>query len=153
MYVGSPFELDFGDEGTTKGYYILDFNDLTYQFYENTLSPRHIKINLSDLIKIKDFHNKGKEVFGNNIVKLVVDKTISANDLDRLSTKIGTLKPHSYVIDNAINFDLFGAANQEEIDLSGVDIPRAINEFINLLDIQNKQDITEYTISLYNHCK
>jgi len=153
LYVGSPFELDFGDEGTTKGYYILDFNDLTYQFYENTLSPRHIKINLSDLIKIKDFHNKGKEVFGNNIVKLVVDKTISANDLDRLSTKIGTLKPHSYVIDNAINFDLFGAANQEEIDLSGVDIPRAINEFINLLDIQNKQDITEYTISLYNHCK
>lgn len=153
LYVGSPFELDFGDEGTTKGFYVLDLDTLSYKFHENIHSPRHIKVNLSDLIKIKDFTTKGKELFSNNIVKLVVDKTVSSNDLDRLTTKIGTLKPHSYVIDNAINFDMFGAANQEEIDLSGVDIPRAINEFINMLDIQNKQDVVEYTVSLYNHCK
>ena len=42
----------------------------------------------------------------------------------------------------------------QETDLSGVDIPVAIEEFVNLLeDVPNKQEIIEYTVELYNKCR
>lgn len=153
LYVGCPFELDFGDEKTTKGYYLLDMNTSKYNFYPNNISPKHIKVNLSELIKLKDFYKTGQTLFKNNIIKLGVDKTISNDDLEIISTKIGGFTPLSYVIDNTTNFDRFGAANQGEVDLSGVDIPKAITDFVEMLDIQNKKDVTEYTVSLYNQCK
>jgi len=153
LYVGSPFELDFGDEGSTKGYYTLNLQTKKFRFFENNISPKHLKINLSDLIKIKNFNSKGAEIFGKNIVKLAIDKSISSKDLDVLSTKLNTYKPISLTIDNLTTFDKFGAATQDEIDLSGVDIPRAITDFVEMLDIQNKKDVTEYTVSLYNQCK
>jgi len=153
LYVGCPFELDFGDEKSTKGYYILDLNTIKYTFYPNNLSPKHIKINLSELIKIKNFNEAAKDIFKNNIIKLGVDKTISNDDLEIISTKISGFTPLSYVIDNTTNFDRFGAANQDDVDLSGVDIPRAITDFVEMLDIQNKKDVIEYTTSLYNQCR
>jgi len=153
LYVGCPFELDFGDEKSTKGFYILDLNTIKYTFYPNNLSPKHIKINLSELIKIKNFNEAAKDIFKNNIIKLGVDKTISNDDLEIISTKISGFTPLSYVIDNTTNFDRFGAANQDDVDLSGVDIPRAITDFVEMLDIQNKKDVIEYTTSLYNQCR
>ena len=57
------------------------------------------------------------------------------------------------VIDNSTGFDKFGADIEQNIDLSGVDITKAISDFVQLLDIDNKKDVIEYTISLYNQCK
>ena len=37
-----------------------------------------------------------------------------------------------------------------ELDLSGIDISQAIIEFIDTLDINNKKDLINYTIELYN---
>ena len=44
LYLGNPFQMDFGDVDSTKGYYILDLNTLKYEFTENTISPKHKKI-------------------------------------------------------------------------------------------------------------
>jgi hypothetical protein len=55
-------------------------------------------------------------------------------------------------VDHSANFDRFDLG-QEKIDLSGVNIPQAISEFIDMLDIQNKKDVVDYTVSLYNNCK
>lgn len=153
LYVGSPFELDFGDAGTTKGYYIIDFNDMSFGFTPNTVSPKHIKITLTDLIKINNFNKESKKMFGKNIIKLSVDRLIDNNDLEKITTKINTATPLSLVIDHVATFDKFGAANQSEVDLSGVDIAKAITDFVNLLDIQNKKEVIEYTVSLYSNCK
>jgi DNA repair exonuclease SbcCD nuclease subunit len=153
LYVGSPFELDFGDTGTTKGYYVLDFNTMKYEFTPNNISPKHIKITLSDLIKIDNFSTQSKELFGKNIVKLFVDRLVDSSDLEIITSKINTTTPLSLVVDHVATFDKFGATSQSEVDLSGVDIAQAITDFVNLLDIQNKKEVTEYTVSLYNSCK
>jgi len=153
LYVGCPFELDFGDTQSVKGYYILDFNTLKYNFYKNDISPQHIKISLSELIKLNNFKSDGEKFFTNNIVKLAVDKVVDSSDLEKITTKIGTFKPQSLVVDQSAAFDRFGSVNQGEVDLSGVDIPRAISDFVNMLDIQNKKEVTEYTVTLYNNCK
>jgi len=153
LYVGCPFELDFGDTQTVKGYYILDFKTLKYEFYPNTISPQHIKIGLSELIKIKNFNKDGADLFKNNIVKLSIDRIIDNNDLEKITTKINGLKPQSLVVDQSTAFDRFGNINQNELDLSGVDIAKAISDFVNMLDIQNKKEVVEYTVSLYNSSK
>ena len=153
LYVGSPFELDFGDAGSTKGYYIMDFNNLKYEFFPNTISPQHIKVSLSDLINLKDFKSEAKKLFSNNMVKLSIDKTIDSSDLEKITTKINTVTPLSLVVDHIATFDQLGKACQSEVDLSGVDIGQAISDFVNLLDIQNKKEVIEYTVSLYNSCK
>jgi DNA repair exonuclease SbcCD nuclease subunit len=153
LYVGCPLELDFGDAGSSKGYYILDIKTSEYTFFQNDVSPKHYKIPLSELIKIKDFKTEGEKLFSKNIIKLTIDKVIDSTDLEKLSFKINTHEPVSLIVDHISNFDKFGAGDQNEIDLSGVDIPRAISEFVDMLDIQNKKDVTEYTVSLYNSCK
>ena len=56
-------------------------------------------------------------------------------------------------VDYAINFDKFGLSDEMEYDLSGVDIPTAIEEFVNILEIDNKGSIIDYTLDLYKRSK
>lgn len=153
LYVGSPFELDFGDAQSTKGYYILDLKDSSYEFHPNTLSPKHQKITLSNLVRMTDFSDRAPQLIANNIIKLVLDKKIDSKDLEKLSTKFNSFSPLSLEIDQSFNFTLFSTTNQDEVDLSGIDIPKAISDFVDMLDIQNKKDVVDYTVSLYNTCK
>ena len=37
LYLGNPYQMDFGDVGSIKGYYILDIPTSTYEFTENLL--------------------------------------------------------------------------------------------------------------------
>ena len=43
--------MDFNDIKDQKGYYVLDFEkeNITYDFYENNVSPIHVKVTLSEL--------------------------------------------------------------------------------------------------------
>lgn len=153
LYVGSPFELDFGDTQSSKGYYILDTNDLSYKFYSNNISPKHQKITLSNLIQIDDFNNKAPELLSNNIVKLVIDKKIEGKDLEKLSLKLNSFHPLNIELDQTYNFSLFTQDQISDVDLSGINMSKAITEFVDMLDIQNKKDVIEYTLSLYESCK
>ena len=44
IYIGSPYQLNWGEISNTPGYYIFDCTDKSYSFVENTISPRHIKM-------------------------------------------------------------------------------------------------------------
>lgn len=154
LYLGNPFQMDFGDVYSSKGYYILDVKHGTYEFNENEKSPTHQKVKLSELVEYGTINNTVKRIFKNNIIKLIIDKQISPDDMDVLLKKLLQLKSISITADYDVNFNKFGLESSEEHDLSGVDIPVAIEEFVNLLeDIPNKDEIVEYTVDLYNKCK
>ena len=51
LYVGNPFQMDFGDTGNIKGYYVLDLDTLEYDFTPNNISPTYKKISLSQLVR------------------------------------------------------------------------------------------------------
>ena len=53
IYLGSPYELDFGDREQTKGFTILDTENLSLELVENNITPKHKKIKLSDLLDNK----------------------------------------------------------------------------------------------------
>ena len=154
VYLGNPFQMDFGDVYSTKGYHILDIVDMDYTFHENNISPTHQKIKLSNLVKVGKIDDNVRDMFRNNIVKLIIDKNVSPDDMDILLKKFLELDAMSITADYDVNFNKFGLYEDGDCDLSGVDIPVAIEEFVNLLeDVPNKQEITEYTVELYNKCK
>lgn len=152
LYVGNPFQMDFGDSGNEKGYYILDIDKLKYQFIENKISPQYKKISLSELVVEGSLNDRVRQLFYKNLVKLKIDKNISQEDLDFLLKKLNTLQPESIVVDYDINFNKIISNNTLKEDFSGIDVSAAIVEFINLLDIEDKKSVIDYTINLYNKC-
>jgi len=141
-YVGNPFEMDFGDTESSKGYYIINFDTLEYDFHENVVSPKHKKIKLSEYDDFKD-------VVKDNIVKIIVDRNIEIDDLDKCTSNIQKLTPLSLSFDNTVSFNPVSEKIDDEYDLSGVDMEKAITDFVSLLDIENKEDVSKYTIDLY----
>ena len=151
LYCGNPFQMDFGDLDNSKGYYILDLDTLEYEFNLNTVSPLYKKIHLSELVQIGTIDSSIREMFTNNIVKLKVDRNIAQEDIDLLTNKLTQLRPLNLSLDYDINFNRIGADRLEK-DLSGIDIPAAIEEFVSLLEIENKKEVLSYTLDLYNKC-
>jgi DNA repair exonuclease SbcCD nuclease subunit len=151
LYVGNPFQMDFGDCDNIKGYHILDIDTQEYEFYENTISPHYKKINLSELVKASTITSEIRALFTNNIVKFKIDKNISQEDLSILTSKLNLLKPENIQIEYDLNFNKINSDTNEK-DLSGIDIPCAIEEFVNLLEIEDKNNILKYTLDLYTRC-
>ena len=155
VYVGNPFEMDFGDGGSRKGFYILDYENDEHEWIDNPISPQHIKIILSNLINRNDKEVEYifKNILPSNIIKLIIDKNISTEHLDALTTKFLTCKPCELRIDYDVNYNKLKIESDEEYDLSGVDIKQAINDFVNMLDINNKKEVVDYTCSLFDTVK
>jgi len=154
LYLGNPFQMDFGDVYSTKGWYELDLMTGDYVFTKNDISPTHQKIKLSELVEIGSLKGSVREKFKNNIVKLIIDLQVAPDDMDIMLKKFLTLEAISITADYDVNFDKFGLEDGDGHDLSGVDISVAIEEFVNLLeDVPDKREIIEYTIDLYNKNK
>lgn len=77
LYVGTPYEMDRGDRGNIKGFYVIDVTgkNVTEKFIENEVSPRHIKLDVTDLLELN--LDQIKEIFRNNFVDLAVESTFS----------------------------------------------------------------------------
>ena len=153
LYLGNPYQMDFGDVDGVKGYYILDIKNSDYKFYENKISPQHKKIDLSKIVKYPGITDEVREMFSNNIVKFIIDKHISPDEIDLLLSKFSSLDPISINTDYEINFNKFGIDEHDDVSISGIDIPEAIEEFVNMLDIQDKQGVLQATLDLYHKSK
>ena len=64
-----------------------------------------------------------------------------------------TYKPNDLQVDYDVNYTKIKMKDDSNVDLSGVDINKAIEEFVEMLDINNKKEVIEYTINLYNRAK
>lgn len=151
IYVGNPFQMDFNDAGSTKGYYVIDFETDEMVFTENHISPKHHNLTLSFLISEKTITDKVRDLFKNNLIKLKIDRRVTPDDLEFLINKYKSLNPTQLNVEyeaDKCDYDL----SEEKKDFSGVDIQQAIIEFIDLMDANNKKDLTKYTIELYQNC-
>ena len=144
IYVGNPYEMDFNDEGNTKGIYIYDTISKNISFIENTISPKHKKVFASKVDSIKS------EELNNTIVKLVVDKQLNDDELTQIKSKISTSSPFHIAdtdyIDNFKNLQ----TEDGEYDISGnstLDV--YIEEFIDKLDVEYKEEIKQKVLESY----
>ena len=89
----------------------------------------------------------------NNIVKLVIDKKVTSDNIDILIQKISTYKPFNLSVDYTLYNDSITVNEEQPYDLSGVDTVKAIEEFVTLLDVDKKADISQYCIDLYKRAQ
>jgi len=77
LYVGTPYEMDRGDRGNVKGFYVLDVNNnkIKEKFIENDYSPKHVKFDAFDLLNLTT--EEIRSLFSNNFVDVSIDVDFS----------------------------------------------------------------------------
>ncbi len=144
-YIGSTYSMDFSDVGNTKGYHILDVEDGSLTFIENTVSPKYKKILLSDIKKVKPEEIKG------NIVKLVCDYELEDAKMEKVKLYLSKCKPHRYIIEYNTTEETIG--DVEKID--GLNISEMLTEFIEAMSLEEEKckRVKELITELYERNK
>lgn len=145
IYVGNPFQMDFSDENLDKGFMVYDTETDEYEFINNTVSSKFIRYKLLDLCKITDFDMLSKTL-NNSYFRLIIDASIMTQDLNTLMSLIKgcNVKDSEFEWENGKNF----YQNIEEIEVESFELCDAIKEYVLLLDIPYKDEITEYLLNL-----
>ena len=148
LYLGSPFQMDFGEREQVKGFYILDTDTLEVEFTENTLSPQHFKIKVSDILNKNIDTTKLPSLLNNNFIALDVDKKIDTQTLDLIIAKFSQHHPKNIRTDfNIFDQNQLSATEMEEFSF---DIDKALQEFVSLLETKvEKKDILDKCLELY----
>jgi DNA repair exonuclease SbcCD nuclease subunit len=150
LYVGAPYQQDWGDYGTNKGLYILDLTDLSYTFIENTISPRYNKIRYSDIANGTYTAESLRGFIRNNIVKFYIDTHLKPDVVDTIVRKLVSIKPVEFTIEydytesSKLNIE---EANTKDFNIS---IENSISEFIDILDINHKEKVKNYVTDVYH---
>jgi len=73
LYVGTPYEMDRGDRGNQKGFYVLEVsqNSVEEKFIANTFSPRYVKYDILDLLNLS--LPEIEQLFKNNFVDISLE--------------------------------------------------------------------------------
>jgi len=150
-YVGNPFEMNFGDINSSKGIYVLDLKTDTSEFIQNNISPTHFKLFASEILN-KDL-KKYKPQITNNIVKIVVDTKISADVIDKLQQSIIIYKPAVCTVEYLLDINAIDMLQDISSSMSGVNIENSITDFVNNLEIPNKEELIEECLSYYKDIK
>ena len=149
VYVGNPFEMDFGDLGGIKGYYLLNLETLKYEFYENKISPKHKKITLTELTNAKSLTGSDiNEMVNGHFVKFIVDKKVKSDIIDTLIQKFSVYKPLAFTTDYTYTENNYNVEDKG-YESTGVNMQATIEEFIDVLEIDNKESIIKYCTDLY----
>ena len=148
LYLGSPFEQNFGEVNQAKGITILDFNTMKYEFIENLISPKHIKISLTSILaKTVDL----KKGINGNVVTLLIDEKLNEDTLNLVISKITQLKPLQFKTEFTYE-DII--TTTKDIEKCNISVDEALNDFINVLNTEvDKKNIYEKCIELYNEAR
>lgn len=148
IYVGDPYQINWADFDLVKGIYILNLNNLSYEFIENKISPSHKKFYLSKLITSGLTENI-KKSFANNFIKVIIDTQIDDDKTEILYSKLCTLRPLTLKFEYLIENNIKNSNEEIQYDAEEFDFNKTVTEFVNKLDIPNKQSSIDYLIKLH----
>jgi len=144
VYAGNCFEMDYSDMNDQKGFYIIDFADLSYTFTPNNISPIHVKIKTSEIEKLPSY----KDRLQNIILKLYVDNNIKINDLDCIISKLNAFNPFDLTVDYLHKFN--PGDNPFNHEFSDLNTRQCIIEYIeSTIDNEYKGDVIKKAIDIY----
>jgi len=148
LYLGSPYELDFGDRDQVKGVTILDTDTLEVKLIENDVTPKHKKVKISDLTDGRIKLDEISSTVSNNFIDLCIDKNLDTQALDLILAKFNQYKPLHIRTD----FNIFENVQLSATDAENfsIDVETALQEFVELLETKvNKDDILNKCLDLY----
>jgi hypothetical protein len=123
--------MDFSDVGNERGYHILDVESGDLEFFANPVSPKFVKILLSKNEYPSDDLIKG------NIVKLVIDKDIKDDTLEKIKANILALSPHQLTTE--FNVTSKSIDSVEQVD--SIDLTEMFEEFQKQLKLDGGKDV------------
>lgn len=151
MYLGSPYEMDFGDRDQQKGVTIIDFNDLTkFKFVENTITPKHFRLKISELFQKK--YQDIPALIKGNIVSVYVDIKLDTLTLDLLISKLTQYGPLQF----RTEFNILDTAqiDTKEVKKLSIDIETAFHEFVDHVETRaTKKEVLDKCLELYKICQ
>ena len=151
LYLGSPYEMDFGDRDQQKGVSIIDFGNLNeIQFVSNEITPKHFRLKISDMIQKK--YSNIQTLIKNNIVSVYVDTKMDTLALDLLISKLAQYGPLQF----RTEFNILDDAQIETKDVKklSIDIETAFCEFIEHIETRSsKKEVLDKCIELYKICQ
>jgi DNA repair exonuclease SbcCD nuclease subunit len=152
LYVGTPYEMDYNDMGSDKGYHILDLSSLGVEFVEYPHTTKHKKIKVSDLIAHKDNLNDylTKEVKG-NVVTFVVDRELDFDKIGALVQKLQLYEPLAFKGTDVIRKteNAIDTVNQQVT----VQTEQLITEFVKGMELEDSEEVLKLVLELYSKYK
>jgi DNA repair exonuclease SbcCD nuclease subunit len=116
--VGTPYQLTRSDSNNSKGFDLVDLETMNETFFENKVSPKFVKYNLSNLYntRLGDLKSEIK----NNFVDLYVPASIaSSNALSKLINKIQKIsrkiEPNIYDEETFLDRDFYDLNEIEDL--------------------------------------
>jgi DNA repair exonuclease SbcCD nuclease subunit len=140
LYLGSPFQHNFGDTLDARGIYVFDLKDNSFEFIENNISPKHCKLSIKGSID--------EDVIKNNFVSIVIDNDATEEDINSYVAKVAAFNPQTVRID--YDGEKTKIESSQDAELGTSDLLKSIEEYIETLDIENKKEVVEYVKELYN---
>lgn len=142
IYTGTPYQLNWGEASNIPGFYIYNFDTNDYEFVENTLSPRHVRL---------DATNLNTTTIKNNIVSFEFDGN-SKEDQEKIKTTIYSASPMETKFTSKESGDLgFEKPDQNAVSASNSsEILHIIHNFITEMKIETYEDeIRQKIVELY----
>lgn len=156
LLVGTPYELTRSDSGNVKGFYLSDLATMEETFFENQVSPKFLKYNITQIYDMPLGHFK--KHIENNFVDLYVPSQIATtNSLSHLVNKIQNigrkLEPTIYNEDNYIDKDMYDIDEIEEM-YKNYNIMTLCNSYVEGMgyDDEMKQKLKSKLKDLYTQC-
>lgn len=143
-YIGNPFQMDFSNAGAEKVFGILDIDTLQMEYVTNPISPQFIKYKLSELIALTDLDSFISEI-ENSYLRVTIDKDITLADTNELKRLLSFCHP------NDVKFDWLEEEQflLNEREIQGFKLTDVINEYIDSIDIEDRENIKNYILTLY----
>jgi DNA repair exonuclease SbcCD nuclease subunit len=153
LYLGSPYQHNFGDTNDDRGIYVFDIKENTFEFIENNISPKHIKYSVKSFLKNSDqltINSEDiEEMTKNNFISLVVDTKIEHDALVSLQARVASLNPHTLRVDYDEKDSEIQVSDNNK-DYNSGNLLKSIEDYIETLDIENKKEVVDYVKELYN---
>jgi DNA repair exonuclease SbcCD nuclease subunit len=156
LMVGVPFQLTRSDANNPKGFDLVDLETMEETFFENHISPKFLKYNLTQLFDMP--LGKFKEQIRNNFVDLYVPSQIATSSaLSQLIGKIQhisrKLDPNIYQEENYIDKDFHDIDEIEEM-YKNYNIMTLCNVYVDNItaDDELKQKLKQKLKQLYTQC-
>lgn len=125
VYVGSPYQMDFGDYNSKRGFY--EFEDGELKFIEFNEYPK-FKIFFHDNILYNEIEN--------NNIKIIFNSVIEMNEVEKIIEKVNSYKPLSLMTDLKIFREIKYEENSEE-NLEIRNSKDVFKEFLNKVEYPN----------------
>lgn len=149
VYLGSPYQQNYGDCGDERGIYVYDVESNEFSFTPNQISPIHAKISVKKLLDKETDMSSIKDFIPNNHVCLVVDTKLDEDKILLLSGKIQKLNPKTFRIDYE-DSKTIQTTLESTTEIKTTNLSEDIEKYVNSLDIDNKKEVVSYINELYN---